>query len=141
MSSIREARIDDVCAINSLSQYLAYKPVSDDEARDSLEILISSKLDEVWVFEKENKIQGWIHVFCAYRLASAPQVEIGSMVVGPDSRRQGIGIKLVERAKQWASEHNLRLRVRCNTRREATYKFYQSLGFSLTKSQHVLEIS
>ncbi len=141
MSGIREARIEDSAAIKRLSHYFDYIPVSDEVAMNSLQNIINSTSGKVWVFEQDGQIEAWIHVFCAYRVASAPFLEIGGIVVSPDSRGQGIGRSLIAQARQWAGEHKQRLRVRCNTIRDDTHKFYESLGFMKTKSQHVFETS
>ena len=140
MPAVREAKIDDARAINELSRHLGYKPLTDNVLTDNLEAILTSKSDKLWIFEKENQILGWIHAFSANRVASAAFIEIGGMVVSPDARREGIGRRLVEQAKQWACERKQNLRVRCNIKREETHKFYESVGFVLSKSQNIFEI-
>lgn len=137
--NIRKAKLTDYSSINKLSVNLGYKSVSDDVARNRLGDLLKSKTDKVWVFVKQNQILGWIHVFIGYRVASSSFAEIGGIVVSPEDRRQGIGRSLVNHAKLWASDHDLKLRVRCNSKREESHEFYESAGFSKVKTQHVFE--
>jgi len=140
MPAVREAKFDDARAINELSRLLGYKPLTDNVLTNNLETILTSKSDKLWIFEKENQILGWIHAFSANRVASAAFIEISGMVVSPDARREGIGRRLVDQAKQWAGEQNQNLRVRCNVKREETHKFYESVGFVLSKSQNIFEI-
>jgi len=139
MPSIRAARASDSHSINQLSLLFGYPQESDDLASVRLNELINSDSDNVWVFEQDNQVLGWIHLFVAKRLASATFVEIGGLVVNSDSRRQGIGRQLVERANSWAREKHLSLRVRCNEKRDGTCNFYRAVNFSELKNQLVFE--
>lgn len=116
-SIIIEANIEDAPAINELSQALGYDSLPAGVLNDNLDNIPGSNLNKLWVFENENKILAWVHAFSAYRVGSLPSIEIGGMVVEPLSRRNGVGRRLVEQAKQWADEKNLVLRVRCNIKR------------------------
>jgi N-acetylglutamate synthase-like GNAT family acetyltransferase len=139
MSNIRLAKLDDCGSINQLSRLFGYPQTGDEVARDRLNVLLDSDADQVWVFEKEKQILGWIHVFIAHRLASAEFAEIGGLVVNTEHRRTGIGRCLVVAAQEWAAQLELRLRVRCNSKREETHHFYKALGFSEMKLQIVFE--
>jgi len=141
MSRIREATRNDSESINRLSQDLGYDIVSQSVAEERIKKIIESKIDYLWVFEDDNQIIGWIHIFLAQRVASASFVEIGGLVVASNYRRQGVGKRLVEYAVLWAKTRNLKIRVRCNEQRTDTQIFYESVGFSSTKTQHVFEIS
>lgn len=138
--SLRQAKIEDANAINLLSDSLGYLPGDDEEFASRLEKLLDSDTNEVWVFEKENRVVGWLHVFLANRVASASFVEIGGMVVDPDFRNMGIGKSLVEQASLWARTKNMKLRVRSDSRRDVAHNFYTSTGFKKLKSQHVFEL-
>lgn len=139
MMTVREAVIGDAPAINELSRCLGYAALNEDVLMLNFGHILAASSDKLWVCEQEKKIVGWIHVFSAYRVASRPTIEIGGLVVDRASRRQGLGRKLVAQARQWAGEQNRSLRVRCNTSREDTHKFYESVGFVLSKSQNVFE--
>ena len=139
MPIIRSARASDSYSISQLSLLFGYPQESGDLASVRLNELINSDSDKVWVFEQHKQVLGWIHLFVAKRLASATFVEIGGLVVSADSRRQGIGRQLVERANSWAREKHLSLRVRCNAKRDDTCKFYRDINFSELKNQVVFE--
>jgi len=141
MSVLREARLEDSSEINKISRFLGYANVLDEVANDRLKNLLSSKLNCVWVYENENGIVGWIHIFHASRVASEGFIEIGGLVVNPQYRREGIGRTLVEHAKEYSRSQGLKLRVRFNSKREEVHRFYQSIGFSCAKSQYVFESS
>ena len=136
---IREATLEDAADINSLSVALGYSPVTDGVALIRLQQVLASSTDKVWVYQQESQVVGWLHAFIAVRLASAPFMEIGGMVVAPHCRQQGIGRRLVEQAKAWAQDNHSNLRVRCNAKREDTHIFYEKAGFDKNKTQYVFE--
>ncbi len=141
MQQIREAGNTDSYSINSLSPDLGYSTTTQETADKRIENILKSKVDHLWVFEADNQIKGWIHLFTANRIASAPFAEIGGLVVSSKCRREGVGRRLVEYARQWAATNNLKIRVRCNAKRTDTHIFYKSVGFSSIKSQHIFEAS
>ena len=137
MLTVRPATLADATEINAVSAHLGYAPLSDTVARAQLEALIASGDDAVYVAEIDRGIAGWIHLFRARRLASPAFHEIGGLVVDPAHRRQGVGQALVCYARDHLTGH---LRVRCRNDRESTHRFYESLGFTDTKSQRVFEL-
>jgi GNAT superfamily N-acetyltransferase len=55
-------------------------------------------------------------------------------------RRQGIGKVLTEKVTKWAKQSKVRkIRVRCNTTRSETHKFYEKLGYTETKEQKIFD--
>jgi N-acetylglutamate synthase-like GNAT family acetyltransferase len=137
---IRKAVTADTLVISSLSESLGYSPVSKEESVERLQRLLQSEIDQVWVCVKAEKIVGWMHIFLAHRLASAPFVEIGGIVVDTGNRQQGAGKMLVKQAKDWATENDCKLRVRSNSVREEAQQFYLSTGFTQLKNQNVFEL-
>lgn len=137
MPTLRTATLTDATAINAVSVHLGYAPLSDTAARAQLDALITSDDHSVFVAEIENTVVGWIHLFRAHRLASPAFHEIGGLVVDPTHRRQGIGQALVRHA---CATTPGTVRVRCRDDREGTHRFYESLGFTATKSQRVFEL-
>ncbi len=138
-TTIRAAALNDADSINQLSTHLGYARASPQIARARLKRLIESHTDRVWVAENASKIIGWIHVFTAQRLASETFNEIGGLVVDPAMRNQGVGRALLEYAAYQSAEQNLAIRVRCNIKRLEACQFYEKMGFSKVKSQHVFE--
>ncbi|MCP3922166.1 MAG: GNAT family N-acetyltransferase [Desulfobacterales bacterium] len=139
MQQIREAIEKDFGDINSLINDLGYTAPSE-EAEKRLSRIMESNLDKLWIFEDDNQIKGWIHLFITNRVSSSSFAEIGGLVVAKNYRRKKAGKHLVEKAMEWAETKGLKIRVRCNIKRDETHTFYKSLGFSTKKSQHLFEI-
>ncbi|MBK8266810.1 MAG: GNAT family N-acetyltransferase [Planctomycetes bacterium] len=107
-----------------------------------LENLINAPNDDVFVACQGGAVVGWIQVGVHVCLESTPFAEIYGLVVDEAERGRGIGKTLVIRAEAWARERGMaRLRVRTNVVREATHRFYESLGFSVSKRQMVFDKS
>lgn len=139
VTNIRLAELSDQHSIDRLSQHLGYPSLDHSATKSNLEALIKSPTDQIWLYQKDQAILGWIHVFIAYRVASKPFIEIGGIVTDPQHRRIGVGQQLVNRATQWAAEKNMPLRVRCNSTREDTHQFYRSINFQTIKQQVIFE--
>ena len=93
------------------------------------------------VYTVEERVVGWLHVFCIHRLGSEPFAEIAAMVVDGTQRRQGAGAALVEAARGWTQQQGLaKLRVRTNELRQEAPAFYKALGFVNVKSQNVMDL-
>lgn len=136
---IQKAQLNDSEAISRLSEQLGYtSSLSDIQKR--LTLLLEKEEHCILVAEINNLIVGWIHCFYAIRVESDPFVEIGGLVVSIDYRKKGIGKQLIEQIPPWANEfHCSKIRVRCNTIRQDTHLFYQTLGFSVKKEQKIFE--
>lgn len=138
--TFREITIDDAAVLASLSLQFGY-PVSDGEMQGRVAQVLARKDHCTFVALAEQKVVGWIHGFHALRLESDPFVEIGGLVVDENLRGQGIGRQLIEQVKEWAhAESVAKLRVRCNTQRTDTHKFYLKAGFSESKEQKVFDL-
>lgn len=141
MVNIRLAELSDLHSINRISVHLGYQPLNPAVAKSNLETLIDSPTDQIWLYQQDQEIIGWIHIFVANRVASMPFLEIGGIVTDPQYRRIGVGKKLVNKAIQWADQKGMPLRVRCNSAREETLQFYRSLNFQSIKQQQVFEFT
>ncbi len=137
--NIREARVIDIDSIEQISSSLGYDSPSSLVAQKRLQAVINSTSDKIWVADKNGQIIGWLHAFLALRVASVSFIEIGGISVLSKSRNEGTGRELIHQAQNWAKETGLTLRVRCNTIRDETHKFYKALGFKKKKEQHVFE--
>lgn len=133
---LRPAVPADAKQISRLSIHLGYGPANATDTKQQLTALLESDREAVYVAEQKGVLVGWLHCFKALRLASASFYEIGGLVVCPKQRQQGIGKQLVEYA---VAQHPGTWRVRCNSKRHESHLFYQALGFSLSKSQHIFE--
>lgn len=136
---IREAQAIDITAITDLSIQLGYK-ISIEQTEEYLRRIQHNSADIVYVAVINNNVVGWIQLFNTTRLESGSFCEIVGLVVDEQFRGQGIGNRLIEEGKTWAISRNItKLRVRCNTKRLDTHKFYRNIGFSEVKEQKVFE--
>ncbi|PKV51647.1 ribosomal-protein-alanine N-acetyltransferase [Aquimarina sp. MAR_2010_214] len=137
--SIRHARIEDAEPISLLSDQLGYKSNNNRTLNRLVEIL-KNKDNCVFVAVDNDKIIGWIHGFYTLRVESDPFVEIGGLVVDKNYRKNGIGKLLVEYIINWCTSKKYRLiRVRCNTIRIESHKFYKNIGFIEKKQQKIFD--
>jgi GNAT superfamily N-acetyltransferase len=136
---IREAQILDSESIAQLSIELGYEQNSVIETENRLNYLLQSKNDKVYVAIQDSIILGWIHAFISYRLESDPFTEIGGLVVSSNCRGQGIGKLLVSKINSWSEKLEYNIRVRCNSKRTSSHKFYEKIAFNNIKTQHVFE--
>ncbi|MBB6269770.1 GNAT superfamily N-acetyltransferase [Pedobacter cryoconitis] len=137
---LRNLRLEDSEAISSLSEQLGYpSTISETEARINALLLHPDNCAFVAVLEQT--IIGWIHGFYTLRLESEPFIEIAGLVVDENYRNQQTGKKLVEQVKEWGIKKGIsKLRVRCQTKRTETHRFYQKIGFTQQKEQKVFDM-
>ena len=83
------------------------------------------------------KVYGCICAIFDIRLAAGINGEIVSLVVDSSARGMGVGKGLVAKAESWLRQRTNRLRVRANSVRSEAHSFYESLGYSLSKTQSV----
>ena len=139
--TIRQAIIEDAQIITLLSSQLGYT-ISEADTILNIKQLLSSRHDVVYVATFNEAVVGWIHVFYSVRIETMPFCEIGGMVVDEIVRGKGIGKLLIEKATEWSKSRSAEtLRVRTNVTRTDTHKFYESVGFTLTKQQNIYGIS
>lgn len=136
---IRALCVGDLPAIVGLSSQLGY-PTAIEALRSRVAEIASSPSDAALVAVDEcNRVVGWIHVARRVLLESGPFAEIVGLVVDDRQRGRGVGRGLVRRAESWAAGHALtEMRVRSNIVRVGARRFYERLGYSVTKQQSVL---
>ncbi len=100
MLTIRLATLEDYKGINSVSRYLGYNELSNNQVKSKLDVLLHSDFDTVFVAESSHEIIGWLHLFRVHRLASNDFYEIGGLVVKPDYRGQGVAKSVI--AHSWS---------------------------------------
>ena len=82
-------------------------------------------------------IVGWVHVYGRYHLESDRTAEIGGLVVASDCRSRGVGSALMGAAESWAREHGFgQVRLGSNVQRAEAHRFYQKLGYTISKSHY-----
>lgn len=135
----RKMRIEDAQFVCILSAQMGYE-LTLQETVDHIRQIIGNEENCAFIAISENKIIGWIHAFKAIRIESKPFIEIGGLVVDEDYRGKGAGKVLVTKVKEWCSgQKNNSLRVRCNSKRIETHKFYIKLGFKEIKEQKIFQ--
>ena len=134
---IRAAEPRDIPALAALAGQLGY-PTSGDEMARRFAAL--DDRDAVFVAEIDGACVGWIQVSAVATLESGTFAEIRGLVVGEAERGSGVGAALVGAAEEWARARGCgKVRVRSNVIRERTHRFYERLGYRVTKSQKVFD--
>ena len=133
---IRPAVAADANAIALLTAELGY-PTPAAEMRARLEVLLTHLTHFVAVAEDASGVIGWIAAEERLLLESGKRVELVGLVVTSSVRRTGVGKALVRQAESWARGRGLEsMFVRSNVVRDEAHLFYESLGYSRTKTQH-----
>jgi len=136
---IKKATVDDSEQIAELSGQLGYASEIKDIAK-RLEEILSKENHIIRVAYEDGKVLGWIHAFETYRVESDTFIEIGGLVVDKEHRKKGIGKNLVDSILEWSSERRAKkIRVRCTVLRKESHLFYESIGFTLNKTQKVYD--
>jgi len=136
---IREYQDSDYAACRSLYGELSrhYAEIyedstiaGDDPGRGFDKHLSLSNLRGIWVAEVNGKVVGFTGLL--EYLNEEGVVEIDPLVVSVVLRDKGIGSKLVEHAKQKASEKGYRfITIGTGLRNEEAFKLYVKLGFNI----------
>jgi GNAT superfamily N-acetyltransferase len=137
---IRTATVEDAPAIASLSSQLGY-PAGPDEVAAFQARVLQHPDHLVLVSEDEDGgVCAWLHAFVSRRLFVPPFAELGGIVVDEGRRRAGIGQALMARAEEWAAQSGCSVfRIRSNTSRAGAHEFYQTAGYTASKTQQVFE--
>jgi GNAT superfamily N-acetyltransferase len=135
---VRKATMADIQAITKLSIQLGYPSQTDEITATNLEWIFGSENDDAFVADFKGWVIGWMQVTYVVRLESKPFCELVGLVVEERARGGGVGKLLVARAMEWARERGTEtLRLRTNVNRKEAHKFYEKIGFTLTKEQRV----
>lgn len=134
---VRRANAEDALALAGLSAELGY-PAHEDEFAVRLSRLIARTDHAVLVAERSpGGIVGWIHIVDQDVLEYGRLGEILGLVVSVNTRRLGVGRRLVLAAEQWTASRGLNLiSVRSNIVRVESHPFYEQLGYARVKTQH-----
>ena len=132
---IRRAQVSDEAAIVDLARQLGYP----DGGRQFAEI--RSRADHaVFVAVESDRVAGFIHVCSMLSIDADPYGEIRALIVDEAHRGRRIGERLVSEAESWTRMQNLtRVRVRSNVIRDRARRFYERLGYAVTKAQNVFD--
>jgi ribosomal protein S18 acetylase RimI-like enzyme len=136
-AAIRPARLEDAEALAGLAAQLGY-PMETAEMRARLQGVERRGDGLVLMVEEGGAVVGWVHVLGVHLIESPAHAEIGGLVVDEARRGRRLGEALVAAAEDWAAAHGYGLvRVRSNVVRERARRFYERLGYHVTKTQAV----
>jgi GNAT superfamily N-acetyltransferase len=136
--AIREAASRDASVLAELTTQLGY-PSTEDEIADRLP-RVKNDATTVFVAELDDKVVAWMGVREGFCLEFGTYAEIVGLVVHESARGNRIGEQLASTAEAWATQRgHTHLRVRSNVVRERAHRFYERLGFALTKRQAVFD--
>jgi GNAT superfamily N-acetyltransferase len=132
---IRLPRAEDFLRLAELAGQLGY-PSTSSEIERRLVGLEGSRDHQVFVAQANGEVVGWIGVFIYRCLEADARAEISGLVVDERVRSQGIGLKLLARAEEWARELGcVAIGLRSNVIRERAHLFYERLGYKYVKTQ------
>jgi N-acetylglutamate synthase-like GNAT family acetyltransferase len=131
---IRPATLSDTQAVKELFQELIGRPLSDEDVINRMKYVQNSPIDSLFVYDLNNKIIGLL----AFRIRENIEEnsrfgEISVIVVKSESRKKGIGKKLMEYAEQVAHEKGCigTWLVSGFGREEHAHPFYKELGYTI----------
>ena len=135
---MRTAQLGDAAEIARLSGELGY-PCSAEEMAARLGDLIPQSAHRIAVAEAaDGSLLGWVAVESRLSVEGGRAAEIVGLVVDGRARRLGVGARLVSAAEEWSrSLGHATLVVRSNAARLESHPFYETHGYSKTKTQHV----
>ncbi len=140
MITTRDAVAADAPALARLSAQLGY-PVTPKQIADRLSRVADSGQQRVIVaMDQPNNVIAWTAVRVTEHIHSEAHAEISGFVVDETWRGRGVGKLLMAEVQRWASERHLPfIRLNANIKRTEAHKFYQSLGFTMTKQQYAFK--
>ena len=142
MTSIRQARVDDVETLQNLNNevFLDNKKYDDDiiedwatsnKGRNYFTKLLSDKNSLCLIAENEGKPVGYIA--CSVKnldYRKSKNLEINNMGTRPKYRSRGIGTLLIKKAKEWAKQQGYkRMYVNSYFKNVRAIKFYKKSDF------------
>jgi len=137
---IRTATLEDAPAIASLASQLGYPADPDEVAAFQAGVLQHPDHLVLVSEDQDGGVCAWLHAFVSRRLFVPPFAELGGVVVDEGRRRAGIGRALMARAEEWAAQSGCSVfRIRSNTSRAGAHEFYQTAGYTASKTQQVFE--
>jgi GNAT superfamily N-acetyltransferase len=134
---VRRVKTTDAAAVAGLSGILGY-PADRETMQSRLEQLGGRKDHVVFVAEMNEEVVGWIHGAEHDLLLAGRMGEICGLVVAEGRRAGGVGRRLIEAVEQWARGRGLhQISVRSNVVRTESHPFYEKVGYTRLKTQHV----
>ncbi len=141
MDCIREVSPNDKESIYRLLVVLEETNIDTKQFSDIFDFNILNPQVFYYVYEKEDKILGFISIHVQKLLHHTANIaEIQEFIVDENMRHHGVGKRLFQKAKEVAVYNDCQqLEVCCNNKRIPSHKFYQSQG--MTNSHYKFGIS
>jgi GNAT superfamily N-acetyltransferase len=130
---IREATIDDIDALCSLTKELKGSLISYEDMNNRLQFVQMSPFDFLYVYEKEETIFGLLGFRIRENLEDVTRYgEISIISVDSTIRRKGVGQVLMDYAEQLAKKHNcVGTWLVSGAKRLEAHPFYKKLGYEV----------
>jgi GNAT superfamily N-acetyltransferase len=136
--TIRPAALVDSPRLAELCGVLGYPAEPQEFARRLRRVLSRSEHVVLLAEFGPSRIAGWLHAAAHDYLECNQQCEILGLVVAAEDRGKGIGRHLVAVAEAWARDRGFeQVTVRSNVMRLESHPFYERMGFTRVKTQHV----
>jgi GNAT superfamily N-acetyltransferase len=142
-AKIRKVDPGDVSVIRSLLEDLADQELGLDVVEDRLRMVEASAIDDLYVLEDEQGIQGLLGFRIRENIEERSCYgEISALVTRPRARRSGYGRALMVFAEQLAKERGCKgtWLVSGFGREADAHKFYAKLGYEVTGYRFVKAI-
>ena len=133
--TIRAAQENDISTMANLCAQLGY-PTSENTFAQRLHDLSGHSAYTILVaLNAQGQVIGWVHAYLRWLLVVDPHIELGGLVVDETHRGLGIGEKLMDAVEIWAQNLGIQtIFVRSNILRKDAHRFYEHLGYQLTKT-------
>lgn len=130
---IREATIDDIDALCSLTKELKGSSISYEDMNNRWQFVQMSPFDFLYVYEEEETIFGLLGFRIRENLEDVTRYgEISIISVDSTIRRKGIGQVLMDYAEQLAKKHNcIGTWLVSGIKRVEAHPFYKKLGYEV----------
>lgn len=135
-ATVRLASTGDARHIATLCDQLGY-PASEEQVQRRLRQIQQDAHHAVYVAELAGgHVVGWVHVYIRQLVVADLQAEIGGLVIHERHRHRGTGRLLMEHAEAWARRQRCwAVQLRSNVIRKDAHAFYETIGYSITKTQ------
>jgi ribosomal protein S18 acetylase RimI-like enzyme len=141
--NIRKAEHKDISDLCELLTHLSGHELTESEIKDRLKMIDASSIDELYVFEQENQINGVLGFRIRENVEEPTRYgEISVIVTKPETRKLGIGRMLMDFAENRARQLGCKgtWLVSGFGREEEAHKFYTKLGYKITGYRFVKSI-
>lgn len=133
---IRNATPEDASVLHFLCQEVLGYACSLETIKTQLEKLHKQEEHLLWVFEKEEKVVGFLQAQEYENVYLGSGLLLHTLVVSPLQQKEGIGKAMMQALENFAKSKNLSfVRLHSGEEREKAHLFYASLAYVCEKKQ------